>query len=125
MSATELAIIETGRKNHDNNEGGKNESNNENNSLTQAEKERLAINERRSRVASLLAQSRNESEIAEIVGVNQSTVSRDIQALKEDSRKYSEDLAKSVVIFWNQQSSRGVDEVKRRLWDIVNSNHGE
>lgn len=41
------------------------------------------IEERRRQVASLLAQSMTESEIAQELGVDQSTISRDIKALKE------------------------------------------
>jgi len=89
--------------------------------LSVIEKQQLAIAARRQRVASLLSQSRTESEIAQELGVNQSTISRDIQTLKEDSGKFLEDLAKSDLVFSYQQSIRGIDEVKRRLWDKVNS----
>jgi len=51
-----------------------------------------------------LAQSRNESEIAEKLGVHQFTISRDIQALKEASRQFIPDLAKSYLGFTYQQS---------------------
>jgi IS30 family transposase len=45
-------------------------------------KNRFKIEERRRQVASLLAQSITESEIAEKLNVDQSTISRDIKALK-------------------------------------------
>jgi DNA-binding transcriptional ArsR family regulator len=41
------------------------------------------IEERRRRITSLLAQSMTESEISLELGVDQSTISRDIKALKE------------------------------------------
>lgn len=44
---------------------------------------RLKIEERRRQVASMLAQSMTETEIAEKLNVNQSTISRDVKALKE------------------------------------------
>jgi IS30 family transposase len=53
------------------------------------------IGERRRRVASMLAQSMTETEIAEQLNVDQSTISRDIKALKEMSQQFAFDLAKS------------------------------
>jgi len=95
--------------------------NDKNSSLSAVEKEQLLISERRRKVASLLAQSRTEAEIAKSLGVNQSTVSRDVQAIKEESNGFLQDLAKTDLVFSFQQSIRGIDEVKRRLWDKVNS----
>jgi hypothetical protein len=54
-----------------------------------------------------------------MLGVDQSTISRDIQALREESVHFVHDLAKSDLAFQYHQSIRGVDEVKRRLWDLV------
>jgi DNA-binding NarL/FixJ family response regulator len=53
------------------------------------------IGERRRRVASMLAQSMTETEIAEQLNVDQSTISRDVKALKEMSQQFVFDLAKS------------------------------
>ena len=77
-------------------EAGKSSSNHDNGEL--------AVLDRQRPVASLLAQSRNESEIAEKLGVHQFTISRDIQALKEASRQFIPDLAKSDLVFSYQQS---------------------
>ena len=82
---------------------------------------RLKLEQRRRQVASLTAQSRTEREIAQMLGVDQSTISRDIQALREESIHFVHDLAKSDLAFQFHQSIRGVDEVKRRLWDLVYS----
>jgi Trp operon repressor len=46
------------------------------------------IEERRRKVASLLAQSMTETEIAQELNVDQSTISRDINALKELSQQF-------------------------------------
>lgn len=72
----------------------------------------------------MLAQSRTEVEIANQLKVNQSTISRDVQALKEASGRFLDDLAKSDLVFSYQQSVRGIDEIKRKLWDKVNSDDG-
>jgi IS30 family transposase len=58
-------------------------------------KSRFKIEERRRQVASLLAQSITESEIAKKLNVDQSTISRDIKALKQMSQQFVFDLAKS------------------------------
>jgi IS30 family transposase len=80
---------------------------------------KLKLEERRRQVASLVAQSRTEKEIAQMLNVDQSTISRDIQALREESIHFVHDLAKSDLAFQYHQSIRGVDEVKRRLWDLI------
>lgn len=75
------------------------------------------IEERRKRVTSLLAQSMTESEIAQEIGVDQSTISRDVKALKELSMQFVYDLAKSDLAYGYKQCIDGV-EVKRYAWSI-------
>ena len=53
------------------------------------------IEERRRKVASMLAQSMTETEISEKINVDKSTISRDFKALKEMSQQFVFDLAKS------------------------------
>jgi len=53
------------------------------------------LEERRRQVASLLAQSMTEQEIADKLGVDRSTISRDIKALKLLSQRFVFDLVKS------------------------------
>ncbi len=62
------------------------------------------IDERRRQVASLLAQSMTESEIAEELNVDQSTISRDVKALKELSQQFVYNLAKSDLAYYYKQS---------------------
>ena len=71
------------------------------------------IEERRRKVTSLLAQSMTESEIAQEIGVDQSTISRDVKALKELSKQFVYDLAKSDLAYSYKQCIDGVEEVKR------------
>jgi DNA-binding transcriptional ArsR family regulator len=77
------------------------------------------IEERRSKVASLLAQSMTESEIAQELKVDQSTVSRDVQVLKQQSQRFVYDLAKSDLAFYYKQCIDGIEEVKRKAWEIL------
>ena len=53
------------------------------------------IKARREQVASLLSRSLNEAEIANHLGVDQSTISRDIKILKQTAQGFVFDLAKS------------------------------
>jgi IS30 family transposase len=64
------------------------------------------IEERRRRVALLLAQSMTETEIAQELNVNQSTISRDIKALKELSQQFVYHLAKSDLAYYYKQMYR-------------------
>ena len=78
------------------------------------------IEDRRRRVASLLAQSMTEMEIAKKLKVDQSTISRDIKVLKKMSQQFVYDLAKSDLAYCYKQCLDGIEEVKRRGWDIFN-----
>jgi IS30 family transposase len=65
---------------------------------------KFKIEERRRQVASMLAQSKTETEIAEQLNVDQSTISRDVKALKEMSQQFVFDLAKSDLAYYYKQS---------------------
>ena len=80
------------------------------------------IEGRRRRVSSLLAQSMTESEIAQELNVDQSTISRDIKALKELSQQFIYDLAKSDLAYYYKQSIDGIEEAKREAWRIYHNN---
>lgn len=79
------------------------------------------IDESRRRVASLLAQSMTEEEIALKLNVNQSTISRDIKVLKQMSREFVYDLAKSDLAYLYKQCIDEVEEVKRKTGSIFNN----
>lgn len=81
---------------------------------------KFKIEDRRRRIASLLAQSMTETEIAEELKVDQSTISRDIKALKKLSQQFVYGLAKSDLAYCYKQCIDGIEEVKRRGWDIFN-----
>jgi IS30 family transposase len=80
------------------------------------------IEERRRKVASLLSQSRTEVEIASELNVDQSTVSRDIKVLKQMSQQFVYDLAKSDLAYCYKQCINGIEEVKRKAWEVYRSN---
>ena len=66
----------------------------------------------------MLAQSLTESEIAQELGVDQSTISRDVKTLKELSQQFVYDLARSDLAYCYKQCIDGVEEVKRKTWFI-------
>jgi hypothetical protein len=60
----------------------------------------------------------NETEIALELNVNQSTISRDVKALKEMSQRFVFDLAKSDLAYYYKQCIDGIEEVRRKTWEI-------
>jgi hypothetical protein len=79
----------------------------------------------RRKVASLLAQSLTESEMAQELEVDQSTISRDIKALKELSQQFVYNLAKSDLAYYYKQSIDGIEEAKREAWKTYRHNNNE
>jgi IS30 family transposase len=67
----------------------------------------------------LLAQSMTESEIAQELNVDQSTISRDVKALKQMSQQFVFDLAKSDLAYHYQQCINGIEEVRRKAWELI------
>jgi uncharacterized protein YerC len=76
------------------------------------------LEERRRQVASLLAQSMTKQEIADKLGVDRSTISRDIKVLKQLSQRFVFDLAKSDLAYYYKQCIDGIEEVRRKGWEI-------
>jgi IS30 family transposase len=79
---------------------------------------KAATQERRERVWSFLTRGMKGYEIARELGVEPSTVSRDIQYLTTESQNYIAKLAKETVPFMYQTSIEGVREVLRETWRI-------
>ncbi len=67
----------------------------------------------------MLAQSMTETEIAEQLNVDQSTISRDVTALKELSQQFVFDLAKSDLAYYYKQCIDSIEEVRRKVWEIL------
>jgi IS30 family transposase len=79
------------------------------------------IEERRRKVSSLVPQSRNESEIAQELNVDQSTINRDVKASKQLSQQFVYDLAKSDLAYYYKQCLDGIEEAKRKAWEAYKS----
>jgi hypothetical protein len=60
----------------------------------------------------------NETEIAFELKVDQSTISRDVKVLKQLSQRFVFDLAKSDLAYYYKQCIDGIEEVRRKGWEI-------
>jgi hypothetical protein len=60
----------------------------------------------------------NETEIAVELNVDQSTISRDIKVLKELSQRFVFELAKSDLAYYYKQCIDGIEQVRRKGWEI-------
>jgi IS30 family transposase len=81
---------------------------------------KFQLEERRRQVASMLAQSMTEQEIADMLGVDRTTISRDVTILKKMSQQFVYDLAHSELAYYYKQCIDGVEEAKRKAWIIFN-----
>jgi Holliday junction resolvase RusA-like endonuclease len=87
------------------------------------ERKQFLLEERRRRVISLLAQSKTETEISKELQVHVSTISRDVSYLRKQSQQFVYDLAKSDLAFYYKQCLDGIEEVRRKSWEIYNNDN--
>jgi hypothetical protein len=64
-----------------------------------------------------------KSEIAQELKVDQSTISRDVKALKQLSQQFIYNLARSDLSYYYKQSIDGIEEPKREAWRIYHNNN--
>ena len=79
---------------------------------------RIQIKERREDVLVLLTKGMKGCEIASELGVDASTVSRDIHYLIGQSQNYLNTLAKDALPFMYQTSIEGIRNVLKECWNI-------
>ena len=77
------------------------------------------IDERRKKVAVMAAQNMTEVEIAAKLGVDNSTISNDIKALKLISQQFYYDITKSDFTYYYKQNLDIAKLVLRKQWEIV------
>ena len=82
----------------------------------------IAREERRKQIAQLLQQNNSETEIAQRLGVDLSTISRDIKALKEQATQFVYNLAKQDLAFFYHQTIADIDHVRGECWKLYNAN---
>jgi IS30 family transposase len=81
----------------------------------------VAINERRQKLWTCLTRGMKVYEIAKELGVDHSTISRDIKYLTAQSQNYLNSLAKSTLPFMYQTSIEGIRDVIKEAWSIYES----
>jgi transcriptional regulator with XRE-family HTH domain len=74
---------------------------------------------RLSRIISLYSKGLTQAEIAQELNVDQSTVSRDLQFIKQEAKKKIEKYLNEDILFEYLRYIAGSNEVTRKLWEIV------
>ena len=83
----------------------------------------VAREERRKQIAQLLQQNNSETEIAQRLGVDLSTISRDVKALKQQATEFVYSLAKQDLAFFYHQTIADIDHVRGECWKLYNANN--
>ena len=76
---------------------------------------------RYAKIISLHSKGLSQSEIAQQLGVDQSTVSRDLQFIKQETKRKIEKYLNEDILFEYLRYMAGSNEVTRHLWEIVQS----
>ena len=63
-------------------------------------------------------QGDTETEIAQVLHVHVSTISRDVKVLKELLQRFVFDLAKGDLTYYYKQCIDGMDEIRREAWSL-------
>jgi transcriptional regulator with XRE-family HTH domain len=74
---------------------------------------------RLSRIISLYSKGLTQAEIAQELNVDQSTVSRDLQCIKQEGKKKIEKYLNEDILFEYLRYIAGSNEVTRKPWEIV------
>jgi transcriptional regulator with XRE-family HTH domain len=74
---------------------------------------------RLSRMITLYSKGLTQSEIASELGIDQSTVSRDLQFIKQEAKKKIEKYLNEDILFEFLRYMAGSNEVTRHLWELV------
>jgi transcriptional regulator with XRE-family HTH domain len=79
---------------------------------------------RRAKVLALHSKGLTQLEIAERLGVDQSTVSRDLHHIRQESRKYIEThITKNIPFEFNRYLA-GLDQITKKLWEMAEKDKG-
>lgn len=74
---------------------------------------------RLSRIISLYSKGLTQSEIASEIGIDQSTVSRELQFIKQEAKKKIEKYLNEDILFEYLRYIAGTNEVTKHLWELV------
>jgi predicted ArsR family transcriptional regulator len=86
---------------------------------------RIEIQQRREKLWTLLARGNKRLERAKELGIDPTTVSRDIAYLVAQSQTYLSDLAKGTLPFMYQTAIEGIRSVMKECWNIYERDEGK
>lgn len=91
-----------------------------------SEEGELESENRRTKVLALHSKGLTQLEIAENLNVDQSTISRDLRYIREESRKYIERRVTKDIPFEYDRFITGLNQITKMLWEISEGrgNHG-
>ncbi|HEY1247518.1 MAG TPA: HTH domain-containing protein [Nitrososphaera sp.] len=91
-----------------------------NKSVKQDRRNQVVIAQRRKQVSQFIQANLSETEIAQRLGVDVSTVSRDITALKEEANDWIHSLAKDSLAHMYRATFEDLNRTRLAAWDIYN-----
>jgi DNA-binding transcriptional ArsR family regulator len=81
----------------------------------------VQVETRRRQIVDLLQQRLSETEIAQRLKVNKSTVSRDITVLKEQATQFVYSLAKQDLAYFYKNTIDDINKVRTEAWKVYSS----
>lgn len=83
---------------------------------------KFEIQERRRQIAKFIARGNmTQEQMAQALGVDQTTISGDIEALKKASQRFIYDLAKSDLAYYYKSFIVGIADAKAEAWTIYSN----
>ena len=122
------------KNNNEDNDGDHNNLNKQKNvssssttipSSSRIESGELEQENRQAKILALHSKGLTQSEIAGKLGVDQSTVSRDLNHIKKESRNYIEKYVAETVPFEFNSCLTGLGQIIKKLWDIIEEDDGK
>jgi hypothetical protein len=112
---------ENQKGNHRKNSNSDTKKLNQSSTATSAQMEPVDLEQenRRAKVLALYSKGLTQLEIAENSSVDQSTISRDLHHIREESRKYIETHVTKNIPFEFNRYLAGLDQITKKLWEIT------
>jgi DNA-binding transcriptional regulator GbsR (MarR family) len=92
-------------------------------SQTRKVSKKYLLGKRRKQVASMTVQGLTDLQMAEKLGVDNTTISKDISVLKLQAKQFVYDTKKEGLAYFYKQVLDAFWEVNRKQWEIVNKEH--
>jgi transcriptional regulator len=86
---------------------------------------KFLINERREKVLTMISKGLNEKEVAKSLKVNQSTICRDIRAIKKKSQELIASSVTEVLPYEYSKSILTIEQLIKKCWEIIDDVTGK